>query len=714
MIESVQLYGRIVVVGEDRFRILNGSQELVPLCRLDTNSLEIRYINRIELLRQIRNKEVLIEDEKPEVFDYEQLPKWLQEQLDEKRKIMREIVEHYGPLFRELLGKASKVFLKEKAKEAKMSNPTIWKYVRQYLQSGYADIALIDKRFAGVSSKPRPNYQYTVKTGRPNNSAIEVGVVRTKEVEKQFEEFFLEYKKGRETTYENAYAGLIQKYYFYYPSNGDPPFQRPISECPTFEQFYRYCHQRLSKDEKDAIKTSRAEQRNNKRLLTGSPRVDAVRPGWIVEVDAWEADVSVVAENNLEQCVGRPIVYFMVDVFSRAIVAMSVSFENNSYIGLTNLLLNLGDDKVQFAAKYGLPLDVKYWPSNFIPHEIRCDRGAEMKGKLFGTVCNRLGITHTLVPPAMGSYKGLVEQSFHQLNSAIKPLMEGKGLITKRHDSNHHREAMLTLEDFTRQVITFLVSHNRSHLDASIMSKDMHRTEGFVPSPIGLWEYGCERFGMPRMITDATKEQFLFDLLIEEKAKLDRTGINFKNLRYINSTDTELLKQMYDAGRKKVDFMVRIDPRDVNQVYYMRDNKLHAAPLNLGCQKSMSYAGMTWAEYEGYRARSKSLAIDSKEHNRRLAVERKCVNEVIVSAATTDHLADTNGILVARGKERHATNKSNCIKERIVSQTEGLVEHAVVESSDCVLEERAEADDPFATTYDLREANRRFHKQRGI
>ena len=34
-------------------------------------------------------------------------------------------------------------------------------------------------------------------------------------------------------------------------------------------------------------------------------------------------------------------------------------------IGLTNLFLNLGDDKAEYAAKYGIEFDSSLWPSNF-------------------------------------------------------------------------------------------------------------------------------------------------------------------------------------------------------------------------------------------------------------------------------------------------------------------------------------------------------------
>ena len=36
----------------------------------------------------------------------------------------------------------------------------------------------------------------------------------------------------------------------------------------------------------------------------------------MVEIDACEADVSLVSELDPDQAIGRPIVYFMIDVYS--------------------------------------------------------------------------------------------------------------------------------------------------------------------------------------------------------------------------------------------------------------------------------------------------------------------------------------------------------------------------------------------------------------
>ena len=329
-------------------------------------------------------------------------------------------------------------------------------------------------------------------------------------------------------------------------------------------------------------------------MLTASTRLDAIRPGWIVEVDAWEADVSIVSQLDPEQAIGRPVVYFMIDIYSKAIVAMSVSLENNSLQGVTNLLINLGEDKQKFAARFGFEsFDRTLWPSNFVPNEIRCDRGAEMRSDKFGKICNRLGITRTLEPPAIGSMKGMVEQCFHQLNTSIRTELENKGLITKRHDSNHHREAMLTIEDFTRMVIVFVLTHNQQYMTEFIPSKEMLKSEGFKPIPAVLWTYGCSLYGLPRMITETTRDQYFYDLLPERTASLSRNGIAYGGLKYYCNQDAALHREMYTAQNNKISFSICIDPQDVSNIYYMRDNALYMASLNPEYPEQMSYAGMT-------------------------------------------------------------------------------------------------------------------------
>lgn len=272
-----------------------------------------------------------------------------------------------------------------------------------------------------------------------------------------------------------------------------------------------------------------------------------------MEVDAWEADIYLRSEADPSKTIGRPYVYSMVDVCTGAIVAVSVAFENNSMLGLTNLFLNLFDDMERVAEKYGMKIPAESFPSNFIPHIVRCDRGSDFISDKFEKLCRHLDINREPVTGATGSYKGIVEQSFNQFRMHTSGYLEGKGLIQKRYDSDHKETARLTKWDFTRLVLEFVVFHNNHILKDYLVGKKMVDA-GIQPSPVNLWKYfGDERFA-PRPIPENGMNQILFDLLEEASATLSTGGIVFRDLKYMNFNDYELMSRIEAAARKSVQF----------------------------------------------------------------------------------------------------------------------------------------------------------------
>ena len=77
-------------------------------------------------------------------------------------------------------------------------------------------------------------------------------------------------------------------------------------------------------------------------MLVSDNLLNVHGPGDLFEMDEVEMDVSIVSEVDPTKVIGRPIIHAMVDVYSRMITAVSVSLENNSVLGFTNCLLNLG------------------------------------------------------------------------------------------------------------------------------------------------------------------------------------------------------------------------------------------------------------------------------------------------------------------------------------------------------------------------------------
>lgn len=662
---SIMLTVGNVIIDEPnnkQYRVVAIVKDEVTLCEMGTSYFSLSVLSIATLCSLISTGDLLVKEEERIVVDIATLSDDMKAKFETKRQMMLEVLNAYGPTFIELNGKKPKDKVKVIMKKYNCIKSTFWRMCTAYFQSGFQDYSLIDaKHFGNTAGK---QYMQEVKTGRPSEYS-EAGIAITNEIISYFEEALKDFKSGRQKTIRSAYDKMNLMHFTRTEIiNGSPSVVlMPASERPTFRQFSYYFQKHLTTQDKDLIKTSALEQKNNKRLLVSDSLYGVNGPGDLVEIDACEADVSLVSVIDPSQTIGRPIVYFMVDVYSRIILAASISFDNNSILGLTNLFLNLADDKQKYCERYGISYENKdIWPSNIIPNRVRVDKGAEFRSKQFERICNELGIERNIVLPGCGSLKGIVEQSFRQLHLKQNHHLEEHGLIQKRHDSEHHKAAMLNIEEYTKMVINFVLTHNQQCLTNYPLTKDMILKK-IQPVPALLWKYGIAQGFTPRPIPSL--EQYLFNLMTPVNAKVNRKGITYKDLYYLNPADKQLQREMYDAGTKKKDFEARMDMRDVGTIYYIRHNKLMTAKLNPLINGNAEYSGLTMKQYEDYRKGKKELLAAGKVNNEALSAFNYAMNNAIVEAATKPMLPDAKNMRPARELEKQAKSKSNRISKRL-------------------------------------------------
>lgn len=605
------------------YRILFIKGEQAVLCQMNCPKLIIFPIGLESLMKSVTNGRASILAQTRTVVDAEDLSTSCREIYERNLEIARKIESIYGPDFLQLTGKGNKPEIEEMIQSFHVSRKTLWRIIRRYLQGGFDVTQLADKRNNVQNSSYR---KYRDKPGRKTESGIPTGLIVSDEVSTQFEEALRYYKSGRAMTFEAAYDYLCQQHYMRIESHENSAVQVlcAASERPTFRQFYYYCTKHITAEDKDAIKTSKREQRNDKRLLFSDNLYGVMGPCDCFEMDEVEVDISLLSEMNPNKVIGRPVVYVMLDVYTRMIMAVSIGLDNNCILAFSNCMLNLADNKIAFCQKYGLTIPERIWPYGYLPKRIRCDRGAEYRSKEVKRICRELGIALELVPAATGSLKGSVEQLFHQMHSAQNFQLENRGLIEKRHDSMHHKEATLTINDFTKIFLHFVVTYNQHYMENYPCTKDMVQKD-ISPNPIELWEYGLKMFGEPRPI--ANLDQFRYSLLTPVSAKVDRKGIALDGLYYMNYSDNKLMDMMYTAGAKKIAVEMRMDERDVGALYYLKENELKAAHLNqyrVGCGE---YDGMTRAEYLEIRKVQRAKRAEGKEKNRQLRVARTQLNQ---------------------------------------------------------------------------------------
>ena len=533
--------------------------------------------------------------------------------------------------------------------------------------------------------------KYEKKVGRPGKYNNYKCIVDST-VKEQFDdaiESLLKSKK-RWTSIVDAYDYVIQKYYTkYYTESGVTTYKEvSVEERPTYRQFYNYYQKHTNQLEKDIVKTSLAEVRNDKRIKRADTMYGVYGVGDLVECDACEMDVGLVKMDNVEQSIGRPVVYCMIDVASRVILAVSVSFENNSFLGITNLLLNLSDDKVEYCRQYGIDIDPALWPSNIIPKRIRFDRGAENTSHKLEEVLQRLHIERELVTAATGSLKGNIEQQFRQMHLAQNMIVEDKGLIEKRHDSNHHKEAVLTIEEYTKLVINFVLAHNQNPDLSYKLTRDMIEDGNTDTTPINLWNYWNRVTASPRPITTANILQYRYDLMLSYTAKINNEGIHFIGGHiYDNFEDKDLQTLKYENGDQKVNFEVRYDPRNVNYLFYIKENKLCTARINTDKQVNGGFINLTFDEMKKLDAKRNQILAVNRQTHEEVRRNRNSANRAVVNGAvqrSTGNYANTKDMRENRELEKQNVRYSNSIASRLLP--ENCIDIAACDISDYIEE----------------------------
>ena len=663
----------IITIEQTQYRVIGYRAGLFSLCEMNTKKLTIFLLPSKDLVKWATEGAARVEKSNSSNI---LLPDSEDENYLKKQALMRFIMQEYGPLYEKLYGKTTKTNLKKTMEDLGIQRDAAWRAIRRFLQSGLDMAAIVDGR--SLRSGKRNPYKYSKKTGHPTMNALGKGVPLTDEIRTYFDEAIKDFLIGRAKTKKDAYMTMIEKHFINEEEipTGIRVSVLPDNLRPTLKQFLNYTRVRVPQEEIDKAKTSAREQRNNKRLLLSDNLQGVMGPGDLWEVDECEIDLSLVSVENPSVTVGRPIVYVMIDVYTRMIVAYSVAFDNNSVLGITNCFLNLLDDKQELCNRFGIQIGADEWPSKILPLRLRSDYGAEYISHAMDTICCKLGVAKELVSPATGSLKGQVEQLFHQIHAAQNSLLEGKGLIEKRHDSNHHQEAALNIQEFEAVLLTYIVGHNRKYMEKYPLTKDM-RQQNVEPRPIDLWKYGVSLNGSPRPITNEV--MFRHSLLLPVKASVGRAGITFKGLFYINLQDEALLRDMYLAsthGKKKLESAC-IDPRNISHLYYIREGKLMTASLNYKKTGMKEYEGMTLSEYNALHNKKKDDDAIGRETNLQMDIAIRDRQAKIVSEAQKRHLSPSTENLRAN---RAAEKKARAQQTPIIPKEKAVVETAAVQS----------------------------------
>lgn len=472
--------------------------------------------------------------------------------------------------------------LKKKGREAKiveisvqsgLGKTKVKKLLSRYWQRGMNKNAMLPD-YANSGGRGKTKKLSDEKVGRPRrvtvNGEYRSGINITDEIKTQFEHAINKYyRKANNYSLKDVYEFILRDFYSdRYKENGEIYYRiwEP-NRIPSYHQFY-YWFKKLEDPKKDIeFRKSAKEYELKYRPLLSNSKVETNGPGTRFQIDATIADIYLVSSFDVNRIIGRPVVYAIVDVYSRIITGIYVGLEGPSWLGAMMALDNMVADKVAFCKQYDIDITDEQWPTHHLPEIIIADRG-EFEGYAVEGIINNINIKIENTTAYRGDLKGIVERKFRTINGKVK--QKAPGAIQKeyreRGDRDYRLDATLNLKEFTALIITLVLQHNHKIIDKYPMEKEMI-TDGIVPTPINLWNWGIQnRKGRLRTVD---RDILRLNVLPRDRATISRAGIKFKNLLYGSK---RAIEEQWYAKLKNKSIDIVYDPRHLEKIYIPNDN----------------------------------------------------------------------------------------------------------------------------------------------
>lgn len=398
---------------------------------------------------------------------------------------------------------------------------------------------------------------------------------------------------------------------------------------PTARQLRYFIQREYTKQEIAWKRHSKRAYELNMRGILGAADQHVLGPGDQFAIDATIADVFLRSQFDRRRIVGRPVLYFIVDVWSRLITGFYVGFEGPSWLGATMALINMVTPKQQFCEEYGITIDVEQWPSHHAPKSLLGDRGeliSTASGKRITAMLIELQNTGAWRP----DMKAVVERRFGIVPTIFRTFTPGyvEKDYNERGAEDYRLKSVLTLHEFTQIMIRAILEHNDTPRDVVVPGLV---TDGRSASPRELWEWGIQnRSGRLKVISI---DEMTMAVMPRTKGRVTASGIYVNNAYY--SCDFAVREDWYALARThawSVD--IAFDPRDL-AIAYIEDEKIPNRVERLTLlDKSAGLAGRSLFEYEQMQ-RTHTTQISADEpvrQQRRIKYDIEC--EQIVNRAT--------------------------------------------------------------------------------
>jgi hypothetical protein len=366
---------------------------------------------------------------------------------------------------------------------------------------------------------------------------------------------------------------------------------------------FRY-HYLLNRDPKRAAKKRSGPTRyeTTNRELKGKSKAGG--PGYRSLIDATIANTYLKSRYGGTTIVGRPVIWAMIDLYSRMITGICVRLEGEGWLGLQLVLQNTVENKVAFCARYGIEITTEMWPARHRPVGILGDRGP-LISKSIDRFIEAFNVDIANTPPYRPDWKGVVERLFGEMNIRVFKWLPGYVVPEPDPgDPDYRLAAVLDIEEFTAIIIEAVLHHNNECLISDEVDIDPEfLATGLELYPTQLFNWGAKH--RPGGLRETDFNAVRRSLLLEHRVSINNGEIKFRHPKAPKpliykceqlSTEGLLLR---NTGRKGRRFVALYDLRWADEIYLMRQFGGDLIPCTLRDPHSI-HSNRDWAETVQY------------------------------------------------------------------------------------------------------------------
>lgn len=463
--------------------------------------------------------------------------------------------------------------IKEVSEDFGVTKKTVRQYLKRFWARGMTKNSLLPD-YTNCGKVVSREKSFDKKPGRPTvyDSAIKRAPV-TEEWKKIFrgaleKHYFIQSKPSL----KYAYQQMLKESFSKKEAHSGVKVLDLDNAIPSFDQFYYWYRKWYKVDYAVRKREGQREYLKNYRAIMGSATEDAKGIG-VYAIDATIGDIYLVSTLDKNKVIGRPTIYLIVDIFSRAIVGVSVTLMNMSGESVRVALANCFDNKQTFCKRV-LNMDIgkEDWPMHYIPHTILADRGSELISDSLTSLTENLNIKLSNIGPYRPELKGICESYFGILQQHLAPFLPGavQKDFNKRGGKDYRKLAVLNIQQYTQILVRCIIYYNHRYLKDYPLTQSMLE-QHVLPIPVEIFKWGLSR-GNGRLM-QLSSEQIRSNVFPTANAMVTAKGICFNGLYY--SSKQALKENWFSEARIKGSYQIAIqyDPQDMSCLYIRHDRR---------------------------------------------------------------------------------------------------------------------------------------------